>query len=781
MMLNIYFSSNINLWLGEKHMIMDNDNRSVHDEQFDEEKNSVENKKAKAQKSTQKEESNSEELKEEQATETTSEVKADNIEADEELTDKNTEETASKDSDVDKTGDIQSEDKKLLQEEKKEEDSAEEENEETSEQQTEESSDFKKKESQENEEDADEEEVNTDGYIKAEEDSDAEIIEVSEMTADEKESEDESEKKDESEMQVEKPDYSEFNKEQLVKALEEFILADTIDNIHQNVDEIKILFYKKHKAELEATKNKFLQEGGNIEDFKPVPDPQEVKLKELLLKFRNQKADYNRKLEEDKKIHLELKYKVIEEIKDLANRKESINKTFQDFRELQQKWREIGLVPQQNVKDLWESYHLACEMFYDYIKINKELRDLDLKKNLEAKIALCERAEKLLLEPSVVNAFKILQTLHDRWREIGPVPIDKKTEIWERFKEITSKINKRHHQYFENLKDNQKKNLAEKTVLCEKVEEINLLELKSAKEWEEKSKEIIEIQKIWKTIGFAPKKDNNKIYSSFRNACDTYFNKKREFFAVNKEEQKNNLQLKVDLCVQAETLKDSADWKNTTEEMINLQKRWKEIGPVPKKYSDHIWERFRLACDFFFEKKSEFFSNIDNSYESNLKKKKDLIEKIEKYEIISDIEKNFEKIGEFQKKWTEIGFVPIQNKEEIQTQYRETINKLFDKLKVDDDEKNILKYHNKLNDIYSKPNASHKIKQERDKLIKKLTTLENDIVVWENNIGFFSESKNANSLIKDVKTKIENGKKSIELMKIKIRAIDEFRADNNID
>jgi hypothetical protein len=584
----------------------------------------------------------------------------------------------------------------------------------------------------------------------------------------------------EEEAQKEKPDYAALDKNTLVSELEKLLAADPIGQIGDDVETIKISFYRKHKAEIEEKRQQFLLEGGKIEDFTPTEDPNELKLKELLNKFRDQRADHHRRLEDEKNENLEKKYSVIEQIKDLVNRKESINKTFHDFRDLQQQWRDIGLVPQQNVKSLWESYHLACEMFYDYIKINKELRDLDLKKNLEAKINLCERAEKLLLDPSVINAFKTLQLLHERWREIGPVPLDMKTEIWERFKEITSKINKKHHQYFENLKENQKQNLAEKEALCEKVEEINLQEPKTAKEWEEKSLEIIEAQKIWKTIGFTPKKDNNNIYARFREACDTFFIRKRGFFAVNKEEQKNNLQLKTDLCVQAEALKESTDWKNTTEQLINMQKMWKKIGPVPKKFSDAVWERFRSACDVFFERKSNFFANIDSTYEENLKKKQELIEKIEKYTLGDDVDKNFENINIFQKEWAEIGYVPLKDKEEIQSRYKTAINNLFDQLKIDDEDKNAMKFNTKLSDIMTKPNAYKKIKLEREKLLNKLSTLENDIVIWENNIGFFSNSKNANSLIKDVETKIKNGKNSIALIQTKLRTLDEFCDENNI-
>jgi hypothetical protein len=585
------------------------------------------------------------------------------------------------------------------------------------------------------------------------------------------------EKEDENKQQViekeEVIDYSSLNKKDLVDTLKDIIDNKSILQIKNDVELIKINFYKKHKADIEKKRKNFLQEGGDIEDFKVEEDPLERMLKEYLKKYKEIKAEYNKKLEDEKHENLEKKYQIIEEIKDLVNRKESINKTFQEFRELQKQWRSIGLVPQQNVKDLWETYHHHVEAFYDYIKINKELRDLDLKKNLESKIELCENAEELLLEPNIISAFNELQKLHEQWREIGPVPPDMRVEIWERFKETTSKINKKHQEYFLNLKKEQKKNLEAKSVLCEKVEEINSMAITSHKEWENKSNEIIELQKVWKTIGFAPKKDNNKIYSRFRNACDNFFNKKREFYSQNREQQNDNLQLKTDLCVQAEALQDSDEWKKTTEELITLQKRWKEIGPVPYKYSDKIWRRFRQACDKFFERKETYFSQIDNSYEQNLKKKEDLIKKIEKLDITDKIEECLKKLKEFQREWAEIGFVPYKSKDEIQDKYRNAINKKFDELNVDENRKNILKFKTKLDNLKNKPNGIQRIRQERDKYNNKLKQLENDIVLWENNIGFFTKTKNAESMINGVESKIEDAKKRIALLKEKIRLIDE--------
>ncbi len=473
-------------------------------------------------------------------------------------------------------------------------------------------------------------------------------------------------------------DYSSLNKKDLVDTLKDIIDNKSILQIRNDVEIIKINFYKKHKADIEKKRKNFLQEGGDIEDFKVEEDPLERMLKEYLKKYKEIKAEYNKKLEDEKQENLEKKYQIIEEIKDLVNRKESINKTFHEFRELQKEWRSIGLVPQQNVKDLWETYHHHVEAFYDYIKINKELRDLDLKKNLESKIELCENAEELLLEPNIISAFNELQKLHEQWREIGPVPADMRVEIWERFKETTSKINKKHQEYFLNLKKEQKKNLEAKTVLCEKVEDINSMAITTHKEWENRSNDIIELQKVWKTIGFAPKKDNNKIYNRFRTACDNFFNNKREFYSQNREQQNDNMQLKTDLCVQAEALQDSEEWKKTTEELIALQKRWKEIGPVPYKYSDKIWRRFRHACDKFFERKEVYFSQIDNSYEQNLNRKKELIKKIEGLNISDNVEESLKKLKEFQREWAEIGFVPYKNKDEIQDKYRNVINRKFD-------------------------------------------------------------------------------------------------------
>jgi hypothetical protein len=565
-----------------------------------------------------------------------------------------------------------------------------------------------------------------------------------------------------------------LSKEELIALLAEMLNNRPVETIINDVENLKISYYKKHKAEIERKRKAFVEQGGALEDFKVEDDIYESEIKDLLRKYRELKADYNKIQEEHKHKNLDDKYKIIEEIKDLVKNKESINRTFQEFRDLQKKWRSIGSVPQQQVKDLWENYHHHVEAFYDYIRINQELRDLDLKKNLESKIHLCEKAEELLLETNIVDAFRILQDLHEQWREIGPVPAEMRVEIWNRFKEATSKINKNHQDHFVDLKNEQKSNLDAKTALCEKAEELCSMEINSNKDWTTRSNELIELQKVWKTIGFAPKKDNAKIYKRFRDACDAFFNRKREYYGVFKEEQNNNLQLKIDLCVQAEALRESNEWKKTTEELIALQLRWKEIGPVHHKQSEKVWKRFRTACDAFFERKTKHFSEVDNSFGTNLQKKNELIQKIEAFEISENAEACLTKLKEFQREWAEIGFVPIKDKEEIHERYREAINQKFDALRIDDSHRQLLKFKTKLEEYLEKPNGMQRIRQEREKFITRLKQLESDIVLWENNIGFFARSRNAESMIKDVELKIESSKKNMEMLNRKINMIDDL-------
>ncbi|MBI9062216.1 MAG: DUF349 domain-containing protein [Marinilabiliaceae bacterium] len=570
---------------------------------------------------------------------------------------------------------------------------------------------------------------------------------------------------------LEPVDHITLSKDKLVERLKNVLKEFPVDHIKDEVEAIKTAFYKKHKAEVEDLKRQFLESGETEQNFSPPQDSLEHELKELLHQFKERKAEFTRRIEEEKNKNYQAKLDVIQNIKDLINRQESLNDTFHEFRDLQQKWRDIGSVPQNKLHDLWESYNYNIENFYNYIKINKELRDLDLKKNLEAKIDLCNKAEKLLLEPTIVKAFKTLQKYHDTWREIGPVPHEKKDELWARFKEATSLINKRHQEYFEELKDQLNKNLEAKTELCAKAEELSTLDLHSPKEWEAKSKELIELQAIWKTIGFAPKKDNNQIYDRFRIACDQFFNHKREFFKEYKSEQHNNLQLKTELCIQAEGLKDNTDWKKTTDEFIRIQKKWKEIGPVPRKQSDVVWKRFRTACDAFFEHKSHFFSHIDEEHDKNLALKEALIEEVKTYEVDENAEDNFKKLQNFQHKWSAIGHVPIKEKDRVNQEFRGLINKHFDNLNIDEYQKNIQKFRNRLKN-YKSDGYNDKMSLERNKIINKLKQLENDITTWENNIGFFAKSKKSDALVRDFQHKIETGRNNIKLLNKKLDMLD---------
>ncbi|OFY65615.1 MAG: hypothetical protein A2V64_13805 [Bacteroidetes bacterium RBG_13_43_22] len=572
-------------------------------------------------------------------------------------------------------------------------------------------------------------------------------------------------------------DYSGYTKNELVETLALIIDNRPPAEIRNDIDRIKALFYKKLKTESDERKNKFLTEGGKIEEYRAWVDPSEARVKHLLEKYKERKSDYNRVQDAEKFENLKKKYDIIDKIKELVNREESINKTFHEFRSLQNEWHSIGIVPQNSLKDLWENYHHHVEIFYDYIKINKELRDLDLKKNLESKIILCEKAEELLLEPNPVNAFRTLQDYHNHWREIGPVPQESKNEIWERFKEATSQINKRHHEYFEKQKDEQRKNLEAKIAICEEVEAVNALEIKNFRDFDEKAEKVVALQKMWRRIGFAPKKQNNKVYQRFRDACDNFFEKKRGFYADNKELQQNNLQMKIELCIQAEALQNSTDWKTSSDALIKLQKEWKEIGPVPRKQSEKCWKRFRKACDHFFNRKAEYFAELDTSYEDNLKAKQAVIEELEKFEPGADVQAAFDRLKELQKKWTEIGFVPFNMKDEITTRYRNALNKEFDMLKIGDDDKSILKYKTKLDNLKTNPKASRKLRNERDKFVTKIKQLEGDIVLWENNIGFFAKSPNADTMIHEVEEKIEHAKKMIKTLEEKIKMIDQSGLD----
>ena len=564
-------------------------------------------------------------------------------------------------------------------------------------------------------------------------------------------------------------DISELNESELVALFASKIESEPVQTLRPVVEAIKIALYKQHRAKVEAEKRAFVEAGGDEAAFTPSVDEDEVRFKELFAVYREERDKHIAMLEASKEENLKVKLAIIDELKELINSEENINTTFARFRELQQRWKEAGLVPQQNVKDVWETYNLYVENFYNYIKINRELRDLDLKKNYEAKLALCEQAEELALESHIVEAFRKLQKLHDEWRETGPVAIEFKESLWERFKEASSRINKRHQEHFESLKSEQMKNLALKQELCEKTEALLSREILTRKDWNKASEELLEIQKVWKTIGFAPKKDNNRIYERFRAACDKFFELKRNFYAGVKNEMEHNLALKQELCAEAEALAVSEDWKHATDELIALQARWKQVGPVARRHSDAIWKRFRAACDKFFERKSAHFSSVDSEHEENLKLKRALIEEMKAADIKAG---GFDMVKEFQRRWSQIGFVPIKQKDALQKEYKAIVDGMFSTLRSSERDRSM----NRFKERVSGMKGGNQLRSERERLYNKVKQMEQDIALLENNIGFFSKSKNAEALIADVREKIVRAKRDMAELIEKIHLIDEEEA-----
>ena len=558
------------------------------------------------------------------------------------------------------------------------------------------------------------------------------------------------------------------SKEELLAIFAKMLEERPVQSLRRDVEALKIAFYKLRRAESDAARRAFVEAGGAEGDFVSEPDPAELRFKDLFREYRRLRDEFVAGLEAAKEENLKIKLQIIEELKELASSDEMLNQTFNKFRELQHRWKETGVVPQQNVKDLWETYNLHVENFYNFIKINKELRDLDLKKNYEQKLALCEQAEALVLEPSIVEAFHKLQKLHDEWREIGPVANEYKEVLWNRFKEASSRINKQHQEFFENIKQEQLRNLELKSELCVKAEELAQQPLTSRKEWNKASEKLFEIQKVWKTIGFAPKKDNNAIYERFRNACDKFFEAKRTYYAGLKGEMEHNLQLKTELCEAAEALRDSEEWKKTTDELIALQAKWKQTGAVSRRYSDQIWKRFRAACDAFFERKSRHFAAVDDQYGENLRRKEALLEEMAAADILAG---GFEMIRDFQRRWGEIGFVPIKQKEAIQKRYKEVVDKMFDTLRGSERDRSMDRFKEKVSSL--KASGDRRLRTERDRLYNKVRQLEQDIALLENNIGFFSKSKNAEAMIAEVRAKIERAKQEMQAAIEKVKLIDQ--------
>jgi hypothetical protein len=564
------------------------------------------------------------------------------------------------------------------------------------------------------------------------------------------------------------------DKTQLLEKLAETVELEVNDAVRNTVEAIKQAFYKLRRLETDEAQKVFIAEGGLEEDFKPAVDEAEEKLKELLSVFREKKASVIAQTEKIKEENLVAKKAIIEKLKELIESKEDFYKVYEKFRKLQQEWKEIKQVPQTAVNDLWKDYQHYSEKFYDLLKINNEMRDYDFKKNLELKQALCDSVEKLENEKDVISAFYQLQKLHQEWREIGPVARELREETWSRFKKASSVINKKHQDHFESLRSLEQRNLEDKTALCEEMEDIDFTKLTNFKEWEEQNKRVLDFQEKWKTIGFAPKKNNVKIFERFRTACDTFFHHKSDFYKEIKDSMEVNMEKKKALCEKAEALKDSQEWKETTDKLIALQKEWKTVGPVSRKHSDAIWKRFISACDAFFEQKNAHFSSQKTEEVDNLKKKKEIIAKINAIDVNLPASEAIAIIREWMTEWNRTGFVPFREKDKIYKEYREAADKHFDRLKIDESERRLQSFKTNLNEISSGDKSKNKLLSERDKLMRTYERLKGDIQTYENNIGFLSvSSKGGGGLVKEMNRKIESLKEELDLIVKKIEVIDE--------
>ena len=566
-------------------------------------------------------------------------------------------------------------------------------------------------------------------------------------------------------------DFSNLTKLELVEMLEATVSETDVQKIKDKVSAIRVRFMQINKEDTEKELEQFLNGGGEADNFQHVEDEEERRFNVAFSVFKANKAHQNEQFEIQKTENLEKKYALIEELKELIGSEESLKKTYDEFRALQDRWKEIGPVPAAENTELWRNYHFLVEKFFDKVKIGRELRDLDMKKNLDLKIVLCEKAEELLNEKSMTKAFKDLQKLHEEWKEIGPVPQDKKDEIWERFKAATDQINKIRREHYAKLQEEQQGNLETKTALCEKLEELMAETPNSINGWQKKSDELNELFKVWRTIGPAPKSHNDEIWARFKGSMDKFYEAKKQFFATLKDQQTENMERKVNLCVEAEALQESTEWKNTTERYKKLQEEWKTIGPVPRRHSDKLWKRFRAACDAFFTRKSEHFGGRRAEEEANLAAKKALLETIKAFELKPTRAENIEAVKALQKQWLEIGFVPVKFKDEINTEYRNAVDAIFDKMRVTENELSANEFKEMVEGLKEGPDSNDRVRREKNSLSGKIQRLRDEIAVLENNIGFFSNSKQSELMKTEYEKKIKKAKSDLKLLETKMKIL----------
>lgn len=563
--------------------------------------------------------------------------------------------------------------------------------------------------------------------------------------------------------------YAAMDKKQLVEVLQN-LAQQPVNEVKEDVVRVRVAFAAIRKEELAKEKEAFIAKGNEEAAFAPAADELEEQFKSLYAEIKEKRAAYNAAQDALKAENLAKKREIISKINEIAEDADNVNRQYSTVQQLQQDFKAIGEVPSENDTEVWKSYQVAVERFYDLLKMNKELRDYDFKKNLEQKQALCAEAEALDEEADIVDAFKKLQQLHTSWREIGPVSKEIREELWTRFKNASAVINKKYQSFFEERKANEKKNAEGKEALCVKIEAISTDNLKTYAAWDEATKAIIGLQEEWKKLGFASRKVNTELFARFRKSCDEFFAKKAEFFKRMKDELAANLAKKIELCEKAEALKDSTEWKKTTDALIALQKEWKTVGPVVKKHSDAVWKRFIAACDAFFEEKKKQNVNVHSVEHENLKQKKDIIAQINSILENKETEDAPNKVRELMKKWQEVGHVPYKEKDKVYAEYKAAIDKAFEQLDMKAKKARMANFANSINQM----SDTGKVYHERERLVRAYEMKSQELKTYENNLGFFNaQSKSGNSLVKEMERKIAIIKEEIAMLEQKIKLIDE--------
>ncbi len=566
-------------------------------------------------------------------------------------------------------------------------------------------------------------------------------------------------------------DYSALDREGLLAALEQ-LMTEEVQQIKGRAQAIRTRFNELNHEVQKAAFEAFLADGGNKDDYQSQNDSVAEQFYALYDRYRARRQQYLEELEQQKKKNLEAKEALLEELRTLVDSEEEQVRTALDrFNEIQERWKAIGEVPRDKMNDLWQNYHFQIEQFFNKLKINRELRALDQKRNLDQKLTLCERAEELIMEPSVTKAFKGLQDLRAQWKEIGPVPAEQNEEIWQRFQNAANQIDERRKEYYEQRKEEFDNNLLAKQALIDKATELTSQRPQNTRQWNDVTAALDELLKVWKTIGPVPREVNEEIWTKFKGMIDRHYAEKKEYFSSIRDEQEVNYQKKVELCLKAEAIAQREDWKKATEELLQLQQEWKEIGAVSRKVSDKLWHRFRGACDTFFAKKGEFFKERRTSESENLAKKETILGELKTHIFGDDREENLSIIKDFQRRWAEVGFVPAADKERLQKEFRGEINRIFEQLKISAREAEETAYRERLRNIGG--DAKRFVSSEKQELHDKIEKLRNDLNLWENNLGFLASSKQADLLKQEFEKKMQGARQQIALLQAKLRILNE--------